>query len=159
MAAEHGGRRSLVDRTPNTVVYTSAQARYLDWAIDILVYTVVLNVFEEFVDGVVIESFTVSVLTAVLLKVMLVLLVQAEHRVHHYVQEKESAVWTAVGAVAIFAILFGGKLLILEVVDLVFGDDVDLGHFVEVVVLILAMMITRRILNRVFRRLGAPAAE
>ena len=46
------------------------------------------------------------------------------------------------------------KLLILEVVDLVFGDHVELGHFIEVVSLILGMLIARQLGTWIYRRLG-----
>lgn len=40
---------------------THAQEWYLSWTVDLLVYTVVLNLFDEYVEGVVIESFTISI--------------------------------------------------------------------------------------------------
>ena len=137
-----------------TVTINRAQEWYVSWTVDLLIYTVVLNLFDEYVDGVTIESFTVSILTAVLLKVILVLLTGAEQRVHHYFAEKGTTAAKVIGAVLIFAILFGGKLLILEVVDIVFGDEVELGHFIEVVALILTMMIARRLGDWIFKRLG-----
>ena len=144
----------MIDRSADTVVFTRAQERYASWTADVLVYTIVLNLFVEYVEGVVIESFTISILTAVLLKLMLDALGGLEHRVSHYFKAKESGAWTAVGAVVVFGILFGGKLLILEVVNLVFGDKVELGHFVEVVALIITMMAARRLVDWTFQRLG-----
>jgi len=38
----------------------------------------------------------------------------------------------------------------------VFGDHVELGHFIEVVALVLALMITRRLFGVLFKKLGAP---
>ena len=151
----------VIDRSVESVTVTRAQAWYLDWSVDILIYTLVLNLFVEYVDGVVIDSFTISILTAVLLKVVLVLLTGAEQRIHGYFGEKGTAGARVIGAVLIFGVLFGGKLLILEVVDVVFGDEVDLGHFVEVVALILCMMVARRLMDWTFDRLGTgdePAA-
>lgn len=55
---------------------------------------------------------------------------------------------------AIFSILFVGKLFILEAVDYVFGDKVELGHFVEVLVLILTMIISRLLAEWIYKRLG-----
>jgi hypothetical protein len=52
-------------------------------------------------------------------------------------------------------ILILGKLFILEAVNFVFGDRVELGHFVEVLVLILTMIVTRAIAEWIYRRLGA----
>ncbi|MDJ0952331.1 MAG: hypothetical protein QNJ81_01505 [Acidimicrobiia bacterium] len=142
-----------------TIALTRAQEWYVSWTVDLLIYTVVLNLFDEYVAGVTIESFTLSILAAALLKVILVLLGRVEYRVHHYFAEKGTTSAKVVGAGVIFAILFGGKLLILEVVDLVFGDEVELGHIVEVVALILAMMIARRLMNLGFKRLGGIAGD
>ena len=136
------------------IVISRAQERYVSWTVDLLVYTVVLNLFDEYVKGVVIDSFTISIFTALLLKMMLVALGGLEHRIIHYFQAKQSPWATAIGAALVFGTLFGGKLLILEVVDIVFGDHVELGHFVEIVALILTMMIARRLMDWLFKRLG-----
>ena len=130
------------------------QARFADWMADVLVYIVVLNLFVEYVDAIVIDSFTISIFTAILLKLMLDLLTGVEHRVHHYFQQREGAVFTALGWLSVFAILFLGKLLILEVVDIVFGDHVELGHFLDVVLLIIAMIATRLVVQKIFEGLG-----
>jgi hypothetical protein len=61
------------------------------------------------------------------------------------------------GTVSLFAILFFGKLFIIEAVNFVFGDHVELGHFIEVVALVLALMITRRLVQGFYKRLGVPA--
>ncbi len=133
---------------------TRNQQRFASWMTDVLVYIVVLNLFVEFVDEIVIDSFWISILTAILLKLMLDSLVGLEHRVAAYFQAREGWLYRALGAVSIFAILFSGKLLILEVVNFVFGDHVELGHFVEIFALIVAMMGTRRAMQAVYDRLG-----
>jgi hypothetical protein len=75
--------------------------------VDVFVYVVVLNLFIEYFPAVISESFTLSLLTAVLLKT----------------------------------------------VDLVFGDNVSLGGFVSVTLLIVALLVSRLAV----RRLRAPA--
>jgi hypothetical protein len=47
-----------------------AQARFLSWVSEVLVDIVVLNLFVEFVHTIAIDSFSISILTAVLLKLM-----------------------------------------------------------------------------------------
>ena len=136
------------------VTITRAQKTYVSWYADILIYTVVLNLFEEYSEAIRIESFTISLLTAILLKALLALVGRFEHRVHHYFEQKEGTFWKVLGFVVIFSILFLSKFLILEIVNLVFGDRVELGHFVEVVVLIVSMIIARAIADWIYRRLG-----
>ncbi len=146
------------DRT-RTVTITRAQEIFFSWTSDVLIYTVVLNLFVEYADAVVIDSFTISILTAVLLKILLDVVMRFEHVVHSYFAGKEGAFFKVAGTVSLFAILFFGKLVILEVVNFVFGDHVELGHFIEVVAIVLALMITRRLFKVLFKKLGVPATE
>jgi len=142
-----------------TVTITRKQDIFFSWMSDVLIYTVVLNLFVEYVDAVVIDSFTISILTAVLLKILLDLVMRLEHRVHHFFAEKEGAFFKVGGTVSLFAILFLGKLFILEAVNFVFGDHVELGHFVEVLALVLALMITRRLVQVFYKWLGESTAK
>ena len=57
---------------------TPAQVRFAKAMTEILVYIVVLNLFVEYVDTVVIESFTVSVVTAIVLWLILRVVVGLE---------------------------------------------------------------------------------
>ena len=54
-----------------TVTISRKQDIFVSWTSDVLIYIVVLNLFVEYFPNVVIESFTISILTAVLLKVLL----------------------------------------------------------------------------------------
>ena len=138
---------------------TKAQARYASWVTDVLVYIVVLNLFIEFADEIIIESFWTSILTAVLLKLLLDALVGVEHRVGRYFRDREGSVSRVLGFVSIFSILFFSKFLILEVVNVVFGDEVNLGHFIEIAVLIVAMIAVRGAMQWIYERLGEGAAR
>ncbi len=138
------------------MVTTPKQSRFASWTADVLVYIVVLNLFVEFNDAVIIESFWISILTAVLLKALLDIVVGLEHRVGEFFEEKDSTVMTVVGVGIKFVILFTSKLIILEVVNFVFGEKVELGHFVDVLVLIIAMMVARAILAKIYKSFGEP---
>ena len=138
---------------------TKAQARYASWVTDVLVYIVVLNLFIEFADAIFIESFWTSILTAVLLKLLLDALVGVEHRVGRYFHDRQGSVSRALGFISIFSILFFSKFLILEVVNVVFGDEVNLGHFIEIAVLIVTMIAARGAMQWIYERLGESAAQ
>ena len=135
-------------------VMTRGQQRFLSWMTDVLVYIVVLNLFVEFVDTIVIDSFWISILTAVLLKLLLDAVIGLEHRVAVFFKAREGTVNKVLGGVSQFAILFLSKFLILEVVNFVFGDHVELGHLVEIVSIIVAMIVSRLALRAVYDRLG-----
>ena len=115
------------------------------------------QLFVEFADAIVIDSFWISIFTAVLLKLLLDAVIGFEHRVAAFFRAKEGIVNTALGLVSVFAILFLSKFFILESVNWVFGDHVELGHFVEIVVLIVTMILVRSVMQVAYDRLGQSA--
>ena len=137
----------------------AAQVRYATGMADVLVYTVVLNLFDEYADAIRIESFTISVLTAVLLRMLLEATSLLEHRVVARFEGRTGMASRLVELALVFSILFFSKLLILEIVDVVFRGRVELGHFVEVVVLIVTMIAARALSDWWLRALGTHPAE
>jgi hypothetical protein len=133
---------------------TQAQYRFARALTEILVYIVVLNLFVEYVHAVVIDSFTVSVVTAVLLWLMLGGIVRLERRVASYFGRRKGVLPRVLRLLCIWAILFLSKFVILEVVAFVTAGRAVLGHFFEVVAIVLALMAAETLLGWVFRRLG-----
>ncbi len=144
-------------RSTDLVTVSRRQQVFAGAVLNVLVNVVVLNLFVEFADEVVIDSFVISVLTAMLLTAMLAVLARFEHRIHHYFFQKHS--WRFAGVVTIWAVLFGGKLVILEVVNFVFGDHVSLGHLLEVILIVVTMMIAGQLMQMIYDRLGVDADE
>ncbi len=138
-----------------TVTVTPAQERFTSWARDVLVYTAVLNLFVEYVDAIVIDSFTISLFTAAVLKVLLDVLTLVEHRVSHFF----SKIHKILGLLSMWVVLFLSKFVILEVIDIIFGDHVELGKFLDVVVLVLSLMIARALVLKVYDALGTKDEE
>jgi hypothetical protein len=132
-----------------------AQARFLSWVSAVLVDIVVLNLFVEFVHTIVIDSFSISILTAVLLKLMVDAVKGLEQSVSASLAAREGAVWKAIRFLAVWLILFLSKFVILEAVNVVFGDHVELGSFIEIVGIIVTMLAANAALLAVYRNLGA----
>jgi len=69
----------------NTVTTTTTPTRrqmiFFSWTKDVLIYIIVLNLFVEYNTKIVIDSFTISILTAILLKALLEIILRFEHRV------------------------------------------------------------------------------
>jgi len=147
------------DGRTDEITITRAQARYVSWVSEVLLDIVVLNLFVEYVHTIVIDSFAISVLTALLMKLAIDAVKGLEHRVASYFRTKQGLVWRAVGLLSVFSILFLSKFAILELVNVVFGDHVQLGHFIEIVSIILTMLVGSALLRLVFRQLGGHAAQ
>lgn len=126
----------------------------MSWVTDVLVYIVVLELFVEYAPKVITESFTISIFTAVVLKVLIDAIGLLEHRVSGWFGRREGSGWRALGLVTMFAILFFSKFVVLEVIDIVFGDRVTLGGFIQVAVLVVSMILARVGVRRVYRSLA-----
>ena len=139
---------------PGSSAPTRRQRVFADWLTDILVYMVVLNLFVEYRSAIVIDSFAISILTALLLKVLLVVITHGKKTVWKWARSKDSRPYTVVGAFGVWAILFLSKFVILEAEDFVFGDLVELGTFVDVMLLVAAQVVTRELVRRIYLWLG-----
>ena len=137
---------------------TRAQFGFSSALMQILIAVVVLNLFVEYVHTVVIDSFTVSVLTAVLLWLMLRVITRLERRVAAYFRRKEGAFYRVLRYLCVWAILFVSKFVIVEVVALATAGRATLGQFFEVVAIVLVLMAADYLLGWVYRRLGGPTS-
>jgi hypothetical protein len=146
--------REMPPAEPKTAV-TPAQQRYASWMTDVLVYIVVLNLFVEYAGAVVIDSFSISIRTAILLKLMLDALLGVEQRVSSYFAARQGAVFRVLRALSVFSILFFSKFVILEVVNFVFGDHVELGHFIEIAAIVVSMIVASKVLRVIYVLLGS----
>jgi hydrogenase-4 membrane subunit HyfE len=138
---------------------TGANARqraFASWATDILLYIVVLNLYVEYSEAKVINSFTISILTAVLLKVLLATIMVGKSAVWRWAKSRGSRSSTLIGIVGVWAIAFFSKFVILEAVNLVFSDYVTFGGFGEVMLLVLCMVVARELVERIYLWLGRP---
>ena len=65
---------------------TRSQALFASWVTDVLLYIVILNLFVQYVPKVVTESFTISIFTAVVLKLLIEVIARLEHRIQRLVR-------------------------------------------------------------------------
>ena len=124
---------------------SNKQQLFLRYFTAILIDLTVLSLFVEYWSFVVIDSFTISLLAAVLLQVLLKLALLLEHRVAVLFTAMEGAMARFLRILSAWFILFASKIAILGVIDVAFGDEVSFGGplhgvvaFVVVVVVILA---------------------
>ena len=77
--------------------------------VDVFVYVVVLNLFVEYLPQVLSETFTLSLLTAVLLKGVLEVVVAAKNWAKARFRQASTPIGKMVAAVLLWVVLFGSK--------------------------------------------------
>jgi len=143
---------------PATIAATNRQRLFVRYFTAILIDLVVLNLFVEYSEKVAIDSFTTSLLAAVVLQVLLKLTIAVEHRVAAFFKARPGGLMTFLRYFSAWLVLFGSKFVILEAISLAFGDRVRFeGIFhgiVTLIVVIIAMLIAEEAIVRLYRKLG-----
>ena len=128
---------------------TRLQMIFFSWTKDVFIYVIVLNLFVEYSSVVMIDSFTISIFTALLLKILLEIILKIEHKVAHFFKS-----YVFLRILFGWLILFGSKFVILEIINFTFGDHVELGKFLDVIFLVIALILTRELFQWLYNRLG-----
>jgi hypothetical protein len=134
------------------------QKVFLRYFTGTLIDLAVLNLFDEYWHNVSVPSFTISLLAAILLQLLLKLTIAVEHRVALYFKSKPGALMTFLRFFCAWLVLFGSKFVILEALAVAFGDKVHFsGAFhglVALIVVVVVMLLVEEAVVRLFRRLA-----
>lgn len=150
VTTEPGRATGARGRPPGGPVRRWTGARPAD-LIDFFVYVVVLNLAIEYVPSVISETFTLSLLTAALLKISLEVVIWAKGRILVRFRAAQTPGGKAVATLSLWVVAAGSKFVVLTLVDLIFGGAVSLGGFVPVTLLIVALMLSRAGVRRLVR--------
>lgn len=142
MRTDADGPREATPRTRRGPVRRWIRARPID-VVDVFVYVVVLNLAIEYLPAVISEGFTLSLLTAVLLKIALEVVLVAKNAVLGKLRAATTRRAKLGSAVALWMVAAGSKLVVLELVNLLFGDAVSLGGFLSVSLLVVTLLAAR----------------
>ena len=119
---------------------------------------VVLGLFDEYSDKVTVDGFSIMLLAAVLLQILLKATIAVEHRVAHYFTSKSGGFMRFMRFFCAWLVLFGSKFVILEALSLAFGERVKfegaLHGLVWLIIVVVVMLIAEEVIVRIYRRLA-----
>jgi len=138
---------------------TDKQRMFVRYFTGILIDLLVLNLFVEYSGKVFVDTFTTSLLAAILLQALLKATIAVEHKVATYFKSKPpSALQTFNRFFFAWLVLFGSKFVILEALAQVFGSNVrfdGMWHgIITLIVVVVVMLVAEEIIVRIYRKLG-----
>lgn len=141
-----------------TDVPSTSQRLYNRYLTATLIDLTVLNLCAEFWDHVVVASFSISVLAAILLQVLLKATLALEHKVAAFFTSKSGGIFVFLRYFTAWLILFGSKFVMLWAVDLAFGDALmftgPMHGVVAFIGVIALMLVAEELAVRFYRRLA-----
>ena len=124
----------------------------------ILVDLAVLQLFAQYWEHVYVSSFTIALLAAVLLQILLKLTLVVEHRVAAFFNARPGGFNKFMRFFCAWLVLFGSKFVILEALVLAFGDFLRFGGpfhgIVALIVVVVVMLAAEAAIVKLYRRLG-----
>lgn len=131
---------------------TSRQLAFGWLVTDVLVNLVVLNLAAEFVSPIVVERFSISIFVAVVLTLILYGIEWVEHRIQHFFcVERDRKI---IGAFFMWLVVFSSKFVFLWLDDVIFGSNIELGGFVEIMLLSAVLMASEKITKILWNKMG-----
>ncbi|MDX1393860.1 MAG: hypothetical protein R3195_05695 [Gemmatimonadota bacterium] len=134
------------------------QRRFMRYFTGALVDLVVLGLFAEYWDAVTVDGFTIALLAAVLLQVLLKLTIIFEHWVAGFFKAMEGGFAKFLRIFCAWLVLFGSKFVILEALDVAFGDRVQFhGVFhglLTLILVVVVMLVVEALIVKLYRRLA-----
>ena len=144
---------ATLDHTPSP-----RQRSYMRYFMATLVDLVVLGLFAEYWPAMVsVSSFTIMLLAAVILQILLKLTIVLEHKVAAYWNAKPGGFAKFMRFFTAWLILFGSKFVILEALVFALGDRLKFGGPLHGVVVLIAvvvvMLVVEVVLVKLYRRM------
>jgi len=126
---------------PEGLSMSFRQRIFVRYLMGILIDLMVLNLLAEFWESVVIDSFSISILVAFILQILLRATMMVEHKVAGHFKSKPGKINVFWRWFTAWLILFGSKFLILFVIDITFGDLVVFSNVIVFIGVVIAVVL------------------
>ncbi len=138
--------------------FSKRQQLFFRYSFFILVDFTALGLFSQYWGLVFIESFSIALLAAALLQVLLQIAIAVEHRVARIFAGKSGVRAKILRGLSAWAILFGSKLVILEAINISFGSSVafsgPIHGLVAFIVVVIGIIIAEQLFSWIYRSLA-----
>ena len=134
------------------------QQLFIRYTLAILIDFTVLNLFNEYWDYVIIDSFSISFLAAVLLQLLLQVTIVIEHRIASYFKSKSGLRPKILRLFSSWIVLFISKLIILEAINFTFGSYIlfsgPIHGLVAFIIVVIAILVAEQLIIRIYKSLA-----
>ena len=113
-----------------------------------------IALFDEHYPSIYVETFTIALFMAIVMKALLVLVLRFEHVVSDFFKKmKQTSLVKVLSVLSAFLILFLSKFVILDILDIIFREKVEIEGFIPLVLLIITMIAVEKGLEYAFKKL------
>ena len=150
--------------------FNSRQLLFMELFVGTLIYKIVLGFFDD--DASIVEATSFSYVffvfffvfffvcfAAILLEVLTCLVLAVKDAIVGRLRHRGTRRALVLMVFSVWFVMFSSKLVFIEAIDLVFGDDVNIDGFVGVFAVAIVVTVAHRLADLVFTRLRTPTAD
>lgn len=130
------------------------QKTYRDWVLGILVYMLVLTLFDDYTDMISITSASTVLLTSIVLQALTYWTLGFKKWVGSLYKYPANRKFKPAKFFSLWGILFFSKFIFLWIIDFIFGSFVEISGFISLLVIIITMTIIKESLTYFDTRLA-----
>lgn len=138
--------------------FSRRQQLFFRYTFFVLIDLTVINLFNEYWENVYIDNFSTSLMVALLLQVLLQLTIAVEHRVANFFKTKVTLKAKILRGLSTWAILFSSKLIILEAINISFGNKIvfngPIHGLLTFIIVVIAIITAEQVLLKINRSLA-----
>ena len=135
-------------------LFNKKQLLFKELVVGTLIYAVVLGFFNDYTSIVYAKSFSYIFFASFVLEILTILAFSLKGYIANKLKGKEGTLYKVLLVFNIWLIMFLSKFIFVEVIDLIFGNDININGFFGILIIVLSVTIIHRLAEFIFLRLG-----
>lgn len=130
------------------------QKIFWDMTLGILVYAVVLGFFEDYTKIISTWSYSTTFFVAVVMQFLTYATLWLKTQVVKKSKGREEKKYMAFLVFGVWGIMFVSKFVFLAVIDIIFGNSVEVSGFIGILIIIVAMSSIKKLIDIIYLKLA-----
>jgi len=132
---------------------TSKVTVYNDIVLGVLLYTVVLGFFNDYTNLLQTKSYSTTFAVAVVLQLLTFATLALKSKVILFYKLYTGKWVTPAMIFTVWFIMFTSKFVFLEILDIIFGKNLEISGFVGLLLIIVVMLVAQKLLETIHKKL------
>ena len=141
-----------MSKTDNS--FTRQQLLFQELFVGTLIYAVVLGFFNDYTSIVYAKSFSTIFLASIVLEILTFLAFVLKRRIISFLKTKTGSLYKILMFFSVWFIMFVSKFVFIWVLDVVFGDYININGFFGILLVVLTVTLVHKTAYVVFEKLG-----
>jgi len=135
-------------------IFTAKQLLFKEVFVGTLIYAVVLGFFNDYTPIVYAKSFSIIFYAAIVLELLTYLAFLLKNTIVSWLKNHQGWIYKVLLFFCVWLVLFLSKFIFIWVIDMVFGNDINIYGFFGIFTVVLCVTVIHKLPDTVFIKLG-----